>query len=161
MLRRVLSRLIVGLSLCAVIAGAPQMAHAIPTAGTYVWDAGLDISGSFTSNGITLTSWNMTLALTSFTNGGGLIIMNDETQFEQTIIPKSLTTIWSLDSEAPAAIATFADGGLRRELSSDPTFTRVSVPEPPASALLSLGLGLLGLVGYVRRQRRQIWLHVG
>jgi len=154
MVRRVPSRLSVVMAMSVALAGAPPKAHAIPNDGSYVCTAGSGLTGHFTISGTDMTVYEFTddISGTAFTNVDALdtyFPFPDSTQV-QTQVQQGLATImmnWktaSYDDSDPLDI---------RGHSGAVTFT-AAVPESPSATLLFAGLGLLGLMAYVRRQRR-------
>ncbi|MBH0177826.1 MAG: PEP-CTERM sorting domain-containing protein [Nitrospira sp.] len=144
---------------------APPAAEAIPLLGTYEWNAGQSISGTFTSNGTELTAWNMTVSTYTWTTGSTLD--NNLLSFEQEVLSPIyhyLIIHWASDSSALFAARMHASSGDFTHINGIPpiSFSRVaSVPEPSSLLQLALGSGLLAGLGYVRRQRREAGLQIG
>lgn len=153
------------LSLGISIAAAslsPTPSHAIPSAGIYNFTSGL--TGTFTSNGTTLTDWafkdpNSSIWLPGiWTPGVGTVFSNNATTFAQTdpffFFDVSIT--WT--SSSWVAVAPTVEG-IKSVITGTLSYSlQQSVPEPSGLALLSLGLGTLALVRYIKRQLRQAGL---
>ena len=131
-------------------------AHAIPVQGDYVFTSGL--SGTFSSDGSKLTAWNIidpnaiTWANTNLTQ---TVVFNDSSYL-------------GLQSGTAAQILldwgrAHVNGNAGRQFFSN-NFSFIvapptAVPEPRSGSLLALGL--LALLGYGWRQRRQAGLQIG
>lgn len=145
--------MVFGLGLClALLATTPTSSYAIPVAGTYEWEAGSVLTGTFTSNGSVLTFWHMTDGVTTWQTSDPIPLTNDKDQFFA-IFPAPIQIVWETGGPMSAAI-----------LASETDFSNAfklatAVPEPSGLALVSLGLGLLAL--YSWRQRRQTGLQIG
>ncbi len=157
---RSLKGIAIGLGIGLVLlTSTSTSSYAIPFAGNYEWDPGQSISGTFTSNGSSLTQWDMTLGGV-FTTGP--TTNNSPTLFEQAIGTSLLTIHWFPSSDNAADFAEYRINGTGIRFSDLPTFSKINaVPEPTASLQLALGLGLLACAGYRVRQRRQAGLQVG
>lgn len=151
-----MSAMVVGLGLCLVVsATAPTPSHAIPVAGDYEFTNGL--TGTFHSNGLSLTLWNITDPLGNVWQTGApgtSVLINDITSFA---LISGVTADLSLN---------WRDGGYQAHrflISSkgDFSFQAVTsqVPEPSSALLLLAGLCLLA--GYGWGQRRQAGLQIG
>ena len=145
----------------AVTLGNPTTARAIPVEGTYEFTFGL--VGTFTvtstANGPALSAWQITDYFNnvwSNSDPNQLESRNNETYF-QTYVPNgfTLTILW------PDDLSDTSDGG-DREVERPISYIErhvSAVPEPSSSSLVALGL--LVLLGYGWRQRRQAGLQIG
>jgi hypothetical protein len=157
--------LVLGLAITAI---TPSSSHAIPTAGDYIFISGP--TGTFTSSGTDLTAWSITdLSGKTWSNldNSLTLLANGPDFFEQTGAPSTLLSpperIFISWTDMTAQISFKIDAGCCRTTAPlSFTYTSVaSVPEPTSFALVGLGLGLLLLADYVRRQRRQGGLQIG
>ena len=135
---------------------APIDARAIPTQGDYTLSGGL--TGTLTSNGSSLTAWNITdpSGSTWCTGCQQDVTRNDSFQFQTLITGTSdfLVIAWT---QGDPFLFQSGSGGLGR---FTVTLTNTGqVPELQTGSLLALGL--LGLLGYGWRQRRQAGLQIG
>ena len=147
-----------GISL-AIAATTSTPSYAIPVAGEYLFTSGL--TGTFTSTGTGLINWNITDDLGNVwttSTPSVRLTSNDATLFvvQTTLAPSSALVIrWD-----PSLFSTRAVRGLPPIRPF--TFVKATpVPEPSGFVLVSLGLGLLALVGYMNRQRREAGLQIG
>lgn len=144
-----------------VLSWTPAPAHAIPTAGDYTFTSGF--TGTFTSNGNALTVWTFTVPSTVvlWTDSEPSVnppITNDSLVFSAQTQAGFIKIDWS--SNSFTARINLINGpptdfagpfGYQRA-------TTGAVPEP-STALLA-GLGLLLVLGYGWRQRRQAGLQI-
>lgn len=143
----------------AVVVTNPSSSHAIsfpiPTAGTYVFTSGL--TGSFTSDGAKLTDWNITDLLGQVWTPLTPVIASTNNPFvfgQVRAINESFSLDWNMN-------ITTATHGLQVTAGNFGFAASSAVPEASSGALAGLGLGLLMLIDYVRRERRQTGLQVG
>jgi MYXO-CTERM domain-containing protein len=146
----------VGAVLLALSMAFTAPAFAIPTNGTYDVSGGF-FNGYFTVANSTLTDYSFTVSSLSF---------SDESQFnqffsavpDQTVIDNSLSErlviSWSINQ-----VNWYSQRNSGQSSGFAYTLRPSSVPEP--SSALMAGLGLLLLLGYGWRQRRQAGLQVG
>ena len=164
-------------ALSALLTLTPPTAHAIPAAGDYVFTSGL--TGTFTSDGNQLTAWAIqdpllsTLIWTDTASTTQSAISDTTVSFFTSIGDTStllgdvriLQVLFTPEFPSDAFHAQhFVDAGLINFASSPVTYEVVSptsVPEPSAVVLQGLALGVLALMGYVRRQQRHAGLQVG
>jgi len=170
MVRRVLSRLSVVMALSALFAAPPQLAQAIPSNGDYSFTPGSGLTGTFTVDGTDLTVYDITvdnvpITFTSVNSSDTYNFFDDSTR----ILTSQGNSQYHLDLFWAYRVWDFdscdGQGGcVENSPASAPPlrFEKLSsVPEPSTAMLLFAGMGLLGLVEYVRRQRRQPGLQVG
>lgn len=141
--------LMLGLSLmggAAIV--APTNSYAIPSAGNYVFTSGL--TGSFTSNGTSLTVWNIVGPSSTHYLTGSTILNNSNT-FTQVVGTKALGISWLLNG--------FGEGGLNPLGGTLKSVTyQLSVPE--ASTITLILLSLIGLL-FCSWRRRQAGMQIG
>ena len=149
--------MVLGLGLClAVSAVTPTTSHAIPSAGDYTFTSGL--TGTFTSDGTQLTKWSITdpgnfLWETPSTPS---IDLNDTISFRIGTLDanNNLSILWPLN------MFTWVEGGVIQAARSF-AFAPNTQTVPEGTMIWLLALGLLALLGYDRRQRRQVGVQVG
>ena len=162
MMRRSFISLMAVSALNALLTIAPPTAHAIPTAGDYVFTSGL--TGTFTSTGSSLSAWQITdPSGNPYNSLTDTVVDNSPVLFAVKTGPDFpfLQLEWDISGLGNHAFQYVLDSGFASG-SLPMTFQAVSsssVPEP--SAVVLLGIGLLALVGYVRRQRHHAELQVG
>ena len=175
MVRRVLSRLSVVMTLSALFTAPPQLAQAIPSSGDYVI-TGVNLTGTFTVSGTDLTVYDITvgdgpITFTSVNsldiygfrqdvNDSTTILMNQGNDHYHLDLIWAIHSVWDFDrcDTLDPDSCLLGNPGISPSL----RFEKLSsVPEPPTAMLLFAGMGLLGLVEYVRRQRRQPGPQVG
>ena len=156
MLSRSITCLLAVGAVSALLTLAPPAAHAIPVAGDYEFTSGL--TGTFTSDGNSLTAWSFRDPLTSvlWRNNDPSIQVNDNNEYGLllgTSFFGALQLSWGFGIVHVAPPNVFA--------TYDITFKKPSenVPEPSAGLLLLAGLVML--VGYGWRQQRHAGLQVG
>lgn len=143
-----------GLLLTVVLILTSAPAEAIPVAGNYLFTSGL--SGSFTSNGSSLTAWSIDDLFFnnwSHTIPLQLVPTNEARNFFTHFSTESLAIDWVHNEYVSAS-------SLGLELNAF-TITSASTPVPEPNSALLLGLGLLLLLGYGWRQRRQAGMQIG
>ena len=154
---RSLKGIAIGLGIGLVLTTTtPTPSHAIPLAGDYAFTAGF--TGTFTSNGSKLTEWNFTDSLgTSWTfdfDDGSMVLTNNAVKFDVLRGNREVVITWDNGS----AIEITSPVG-RTTTAVTWAATGANVPEAPTGSLVTLGL--LALLGYGWRQRRQAGLQIG
>ena len=178
MMQRSFTFLIALLAVTALLTLTAPAAHAIPVAGDYVFTSGL--TGTFTSDSTQLTAWAIqdpllsTLILSDTApppQNTSAVDSNNSDAFYRYIGDlntglgevRFLQVSWMPGFPADTFTAAHYMDGVPINFSNGPvTFQAVSpgtVPEPSSVALL--GLGLIALMGYIRRQQRQAGVQVG
>jgi len=165
MFMRVLARATVVMAVSTWLAATPQVAHAIPSSGSYVIDAAQSngLTGSFTVNlaGDGIETYNLTYAGSTWATGD-TIHQNTGSVFEVEDIQGSdiNTRFLLLDWRGGPTLTKFhINSELTPGSGLNFSYQSQSVPEPSSAALLVAGLGLL--VGYHLRQRRPAGLQIG
>lgn len=144
--KRLSRKLALAVMTLSLVGGAvvvtPSSSHAIPSAGNYVFTSGL--TGTFTSNGISLTAWDIwgpssTHYLT------GTTTLNNSNVFTQIVGTKGLGISWALN--------VFGEGGLNPlgGVLKNVTYQR-GVPE--TSTIILFSLSLVGLILFSWRRRQ-------
>jgi PEP-CTERM motif len=163
-MRRSITCLITVLAVSALLTLSPPTAHAIPIAGDYVFTSGL--TGTFTSDGTSLTTWSFNLVSTP-------VVWTDSDVAQQQVFNNS-NNFWfddprvggsggsSINLHWPQFLYTYGSSDGSFDLSGLFTWqpaTPSSVPDP--SSVVLLGIGLIALVAYGWRQQRQARVQVG
>ena len=145
-LKRVSQKMAVAMMVLSLMGGvaavAPTNSYAIPSSGNYVFTSGL--TGTFTSNGTSLTAWDIFgPSSTHYLTGG--TIFNNSNVFTQVVGTKALGISWLLNG--------FGEGGLNPLGGTLKSVTyRLSVPE--ASTIMLFSISLLGVILFSWRRRQ-------
>ncbi len=146
---RKLAVVLMTLSLVGVAAAVnPTSSYAIPSAGTYVFTSGL--TGTFTSNGTSLTAWDILgPSGTDYLTGG--TILNDSNTFTQIVGTHGLGISWLLNG--------FGEGSLN-PLGGTLTHVTYQRSVAEASTIILFLLSFVGLTVF-SCWRRQGGVQVG
>lgn len=140
MLRRVAKSLTVVSVLSALLTLLPINANAIPVAGDYQFNSGL--SGTFTSNGSSLSAWDMHFGTAQFLSTSDHVFSNNVSTFDT----ESFISFAGLDIDWTTNKFIFVKPG-NPNVNGTVSFSTVSSVPEPTSGLLVL-TGIFGLVGY-------------
>jgi len=148
-----LKALLLSLGVLTTIIGlTPTVSYAIPSAGNYSFTSGL--TGNFTSDGTQLTVYHIEALYNTWdsTHSWEIVVQNDSTSFTALTDDKAPCLYCGVTLYWPTDHAWVRVGGLSWLDVGQFTYT---VPETTSMSLIVLGLGLLVLVDYRGRQRRQ------